>query len=84
MIFFFFYPMEEACVITTIAAASRPEAGLCILLKSYDFSAFVHSWFQVTAKSPCALETNQCWDFKGMAGFVREESSKPKSLERQG
>lgn len=71
-------------MITTVVSSSKHKVGLCILLKSYDFSAFVHSWFKVTAKSPCALETNKCWDFKGTAGFVREENSEPKSLEGQG
>lgn len=69
-------------MITTIAS-SKHKVGFCVHLKSYDFSAFVHSWFKVTAKSPCALEINKCWDFKGTAGFVREENSEPKSLEGQ-
>ena len=47
--------MEEAFVITA-AASSRHEAGSCTLLKSADFSAFVCSWFKVTAESPYALE----------------------------
>lgn len=69
----------------TTTASSRHKAAFCILLKSGDFSAFVHSWFKVIAKSPYGLEAKEKpWDFKGMAGFVRGTSSEPKDPVRQG
>lgn len=71
-------------MITTTVSSSRRKAGHCTFLKSDEFSAFVHSWFKVKAKSPYALEANKCWNFKGLTRFVREESSEPKSREGQG
>lgn len=63
--------MEETSGITT-TAPSRHKAGFCALLTSDDFSAFVHSWFKGTVKSPNALEVKkESWDVKGMASFVR-------------
>lgn len=40
-------------------ASSGLKAGFCTLLKLDDVSAFVHSWFKVTAKSPYVLETKE-------------------------
>ena len=49
----------------TTTASSGLKAGFCTLLKLDYVSAFVHSRFKVTAKSPYVLET------KEMLGFQR-------------
>lgn len=71
-------------MITTTASSSRRKAEHCTLLKSDGFSAFVHSWFKVKAKSSYALEASKCWNFKGLIRLVRGVSSEPKGWEGQG